>query len=98
LKWDGEPVSQFARAARHREVAEELVARGKAYYAYETPAELDAMREKARAEGRPPRYDGSWRERDAEAPAGVKPVVRIKAPLEGETLVRDRVQGDVRFP
>ncbi|MBX3531847.1 MAG: glutamate--tRNA ligase [Rhizobiaceae bacterium] len=99
LKWDGEPVSQFARAARHREVAEELVALGKAYYAYETPAELDAMREKARAEGRPPRYDGSWRERDPkEAPAGVKPVVRIKAPLEGETLVRDRVQGDVRFP
>jgi glutamyl-tRNA synthetase len=99
LKWDDEPVSQFARAARHREVAEELVARGKAYYAYETPAELDAMREKARAEGRPPRYDGSWRDRDPkEAPAGVKPVVRIKAPLEGETLVRDRVQGDVRFP
>ena len=57
------------------------------------------MREKARAEGRPPRYDGRWRDRDpSEAPAGVKPVIRIKAPREGETIVRDRVQGDVRFP
>ena len=99
LKWDGEPVSQFARAARHREVAEELVRLGKAYRCYATPAELDEMRERARAEGRPPRYDGRWRDRDpSEAPAGVKPAIRIKAPQDGETLVRDLVQGDVRFP
>lgn len=99
LQWDGEPVSQFARAERHREVAEELVRTGKAYHCYATPAELDEMREKARAEGRPPRYDGRWRDRDpSEAPAGVKPAIRIKAPRDGETLVRDRVQGDVRFP
>jgi glutamyl-tRNA synthetase len=99
LHWEGEPISQYERGERHREVAEELVRLGKAYYAYETPAELDAMREKARAEGRPPRYDGSWRDRDqAEAPVGVKPVIRIKAPREGETIVRDRVQGDVKFP
>jgi len=99
LQWDGEPISQFARAERHREVAEELVARGKAYRCYASQQELEEMREKARAEGRPPRYDGRWRDRDpAEAPAGVKPVIRIKAPREGETVVRDRVQGDVRFP
>ena len=99
LTWEGAPISQFERAPRHREVAEELVRMGKAYYCYTTPAELDEMREKARAEGRPPRYDGRWRDRDAsEAPEGVKPVIRIKAPQEGETLVRDRVQGDVRFP
>ena len=99
LTWDGEPISQFERAPRHREVAEDLVKRGEAYYAYESAAELDAMREKAKAEGRPPRYDGGWRDRDpADAPAGVKPVVRIKAPREGETIVTDRVQGDVRFP
>lgn len=99
LDADEPPVSQFARAARHREVAEELVAAGKAYYCYATPAELDEMREKAKAEKRPPRYDGRWRDRDpSEAPAGVKPVIRIKAPLDGETMVRDRVQGDVRFP
>ncbi|MCL7998274.1 glutamate--tRNA ligase [Brucella sp. 21LCYQ03] len=99
LDWDGEPISQFERAPRHREVAEELVANGKAYYCYATPEELEEMREKARAEGRPPRYDGRWRDRDqSEAPAGVKPVIRIKAPRDGETVVRDAVQGDVRFP
>ena len=99
LYWEGEPISQFERAPRHREVAEELVRLGKAYYCYASPAELDEMREKARAEGRPPRYDGRWRDRDpSEAPAGVKPVIRIKAPTEGETIVHDRVQGDVRFP
>ncbi|MET3646948.1 glutamate--tRNA ligase [Phyllobacterium ifriqiyense] len=99
LDWDGEVVSQFDRAPRHRDVAKELVTKGKAYYCYASQAELEEMREKARAEGRPPRYDGRWRDRDPkEAPAGVKPVIRIKAPQEGETLVRDQVQGDVRFP
>ncbi|WP_157019819.1 glutamate--tRNA ligase [Mesorhizobium xinjiangense] len=99
LDWDGEPVSQFARAERHRAVAEELVAKGQAYYCYASQAELEEMREKARAEGRPPRYDGRWRDRaPSEAPAGIKPVVRVKAPREGETVVHDKVQGEVRFP
>jgi glutamyl-tRNA synthetase len=99
LHWEGDPISQFERAPRHREVAEELVRLGKAYYCYAAPAELEEMREKARAEGRPPRYDGRWRDRDpSEAPQGVKPAIRIKAPSEGQTVVRDRVQGDVRFP
>jgi len=99
LHWEGEPVSQFERAPRHREVAEELVRLGKAYYCYASPEELNEMREKAKAEGRPPRYDGRWRDRDPkEAPAGVKGAIRIKAPPTGETIVRDRVQGDVKFP
>ena len=99
LSWDGEAVSQFDRAPRHREVAEELVRLGKAYYSYETPAELEAMREAARAKGLPPRYNGQWRDRDpSEAPPGVKGAIRIKAPTEGETIVHDRVQGQVRFP
>ncbi|MBO6726193.1 MAG: glutamate--tRNA ligase [Rhizobiaceae bacterium] len=104
LKWlgleaDDEPISQYARAERHREIARELVAQGKAYHCYASQEELTEMREKARAEGRTPRYDGRWRDRDpAEAPEGVAPVVRIKAPQEGETIVRDKVQGDVRFP
>ncbi|AZO62908.1 glutamate--tRNA ligase [Mesorhizobium sp. M1A.F.Ca.IN.020.30.1.1] len=99
LSWDGEAVSQFERAPRHREVAEELVRLGKAYYSYETPAELEAMREAARAKGLPPRYNGQWRDRDpSEAPPGVKGAIRIKAPIEGETVVHDRVQGEVRFP
>lgn len=98
LRWDGEIVYQFARAARHREVAEALLEKGLAYRCYASPDELEAMRKKARAEGRPPRYDGRWRDRDpADAPAGVKPAIRFKAPREGETVVKDIVQGDVRF-
>ncbi len=99
LDWDGDAIYQFARAPRHREVAEELLAKGKAYRCFATAAELGEMREKARAEGRPPRYDGRWRERDAsEAPAGAGSVVRLKAPREGETVVDDAVQGRVVFP
>jgi glutamyl-tRNA synthetase len=99
LDWDGDAISQFGRVARHREVALELVARGRAYRCYTTPAELDEMRERAKAEGRPPRYDGRWRDRDpSEAPAGVKPVIRIKAPADGETVIDDQVQGRVVFP
>jgi glutamyl-tRNA synthetase len=96
LDWDGDVIYQFSRAARHKEVAESLVASGKAYYCYATPQELEEMREKARAEGRPMRYDGRWRDRDpAEAPAGAKGVIRLKAPSEGETVVEDKVQGRV---
>ncbi|MFC7400337.1 glutamate--tRNA ligase [Chelatococcus sp. GCM10030263] len=96
LDWDGEAIHQFARAARHREVAEELLASGHAYYCYATPQELEAMREEARAAGRPLRYDGRWRDRSpAEAPPGVKPVIRLRAPTEGETVVEDHVQGRV---
>ena len=99
IDWDGEPVSQYARADAHRAVARTLVERGEAYFCYASAAELAEMREKARAEGRPPRYDGRWRDRDpAEAPPGVNPVIRIKAPRAGETIVHDRVQGEVRFP
>ena len=99
LDWDGEAISQYERAPRHREVAEELVKRGKAYYCYCSQEELAAMRELAAQEGRPPRYDGRWRDRPAsEAPAGVKPVIRIKSPQSGDTLVSDTVQGEIRFP
>ena len=98
LTWDGEPISQFARADRHAEVARELVERGHAYYCYCSPAELDQMREEARAAGKPPRYNGYWRDRDPkEAPAGVAPVIRIKAPLSGDIVVDDHVQGKVVF-
>ena len=96
LNWDGEPVSQFARAARHREVAAQLLASGHAYYCYATPQELEEMREKAKAQGRSRLYDGRWRDRDPRnAPPDVKPVVRLKARLEGETVLEDQVQGRV---
>ncbi|MHA6690480.1 glutamate--tRNA ligase [Devosia sp. A449] len=98
LDWEGEPISQFGRAARHAEVAHELVKLGHAYYCYCSPAELDQMREEARAAGKPPRYNGYWRDRDqSEAPAGVAPVVRIKAPVSGDIVVDDHVQGKVVF-
>jgi glutamyl-tRNA synthetase len=99
LTWDGEAISQFERAPRHREVAHELVGKGKAYHCYATPAELDEMREKAKAEGKPPRYDGRWRDRDpGDAPKGQPFTIRIKAPQSGETVIDDGVQGVVRFP
>src|SRR6266849_3809265 len=96
LDWDGEAISQFSRAARHREVAEQLLAADKAYYCYASAEELAEMREAARREGRAKLYDGRWRDRDpAEAPTGVKPVIRLKAPTEGETIIEDQVQGRV---
>jgi glutamyl-tRNA synthetase len=96
LDWDGEVIYQFDRAARHREVAEALLASGKAYHCYASPEQLTAMREKARAEGRTRLYDGLWRDRDpSEAPDGIKPTIRLKAPLSGETVIEDQVQGRV---
>jgi glutamyl-tRNA synthetase len=96
LDFDGEPIYQYARRDRHAEVARELLAKGRAYYCYASPEELEEMREAARKEGRPVRYDGRWRDRDAsEAPAGVDPVIRLKAPVDGETIIEDAVQGTV---
>jgi glutamyl-tRNA synthetase len=96
LDWDGDTVYQFSRAARHREVVEELLATGRAYRCYASPDELRDMREKARAEGRSKLYDGRWRDRDSsEALPGVDPVIRLKAPLTGETAIEDQVQGRV---
>jgi len=96
LDWDGDVIYQFSRAARHREVAEQLLATGKAYRCYATPEELAAMREKARADGRTRLYDGTWRDRDpVTAPADVKPTIRLRAPLTGETVIDDQVQGRV---
>jgi glutamyl-tRNA synthetase len=98
LVWDGDAVFQFARAARHAEAALSLVAAGNAYPCYASKEELDEMRETAKREGRPMRYDGRWRDRDPkEAPPGVKPVIRLKAPSEGETVVEDMVQGPVTW-
>ncbi len=96
LDWDGEPVSQFARRDRHRAAADRLLAAGHAYRCYATPDELAEMRDRARAAGRPVRYDGRWRDRDpAEAPAGVDPAIRLKAPTDGSLTIEDAVQGPV---
>lgn len=96
LAWDGDAVYQSRNAARHREVVEQMLANGTAYRCYASAEELTAMRELAKAEGRPMRYDGRWRDRDpSEAPPGVKPAIRLRAPLEGETVIEDQVQGRV---
>ena len=96
LDWDGEIVFQSERQQRHAEIARDLLAAGHAYLCYSTPAELEAMREKARADGKSARYDGTWRDRDPkDAPPGIPPVIRLKAPQTGSTTIRDHVQGEV---
>ncbi|HVV26885.1 MAG TPA: glutamate--tRNA ligase [Rhizomicrobium sp.] len=98
LTWDGEVVYQFARAGRHRQIADELLAGGKAYRCYATAEELAQMREEQKAAGKPMRYDGRWRDRQPGPEQEGKPfVVRLRARQEGETIVRDKVLGDVRF-
>lgn len=97
LLGDEPPVFQSQGLARHAEVARQLLDGGNAYLCYATQAELEEMRAKAKAEGRPMRYDGRWRDRDpAEAPPGVAPVIRLKAPQSGETVIEDAVQGAVQ--
>ncbi len=96
LHWDGEAVSQVQRAGRHAAVARLLLDSGHAYRCWASAEELAAMREAQREAGQPVRYDGRWRERDpAEAPPGVDPVIRLKAPRAGETRIDDAVQGPV---
>ena len=93
---DEEPVYQFSRRERHAEVARSLLDRGLAYRCYCSPEELTEMREKAKAEKRSMRYDGTWRDRDpADAPAGISPVIRFRAPTDGTTVIEDAVQGRV---
>lgn len=88
--------SQFEHAPRHAEVARQLLAEGKAYYCYCSPEELQALRDEQKAKGLPQKYDGRWRERPAsEAPAGIRPVVRLKAPQSGETTIDDKVLGTI---
>ena len=97
LEADGPPVSQLAHANRHADIARQMLAAGNAYHCYCSPDELSEMREAAKRDGRPVRYDGRWRDRGpADAPAGIQPVVRLRAPVEGETVIADLVQGEVR--
>ena len=96
LDWDGDAVFQFARAARHAAVAEQMLASGHAYRCFATPEELEAMRADQRAKKLPMRYDGRWRDRDpADAPAGAPFVIRLRADQEGATTIDDVVQGPV---
>ncbi len=94
---DGQTVFQSQLVARHAEVAREMVARGSAYLCYLSADELKATREAAAAQGRVTKFRSPWRDRDpAAAPAGVAPSIRLRAPIEGETVIDDLVQGTVR--
>ncbi len=93
LQWDGEPVFQFARATRHAEIAHAMVDAGQAYLCYTTPEELSAFRA-ANPNGK---FRSPWRG-GGTPPAGAQPVIRMKAPLTGETVIEDTVQGRVTVP
>ncbi|WP_227269334.1 glutamate--tRNA ligase [Roseobacter weihaiensis] len=95
LDHDGEIVSQFENAPRHAAVAAQLLAAGKAYKCFATPEEIARFREAARAEGRNTLYRSPWRDADPATYPNKPHVIRIKAPQTGETVIRDRVQGDV---
>ena len=97
LDWDGEPVSQFARSARHAEVAQQMLASGHAYKCFAPPAEIEAFREAARAEGRSTLYQSPWRDADPASHPDAPYAIRLKAPRAGETMIDDRVQGRVTF-
>ncbi|UAJ09199.1 glutamate--tRNA ligase [Glacieibacterium megasporae] len=94
LDWDGEPVMQFERAARHAEVAKALLAAGHAYKCFATAAELETMRAEQRAAKLPLRYDGRWRDR-TDHPEGTPFVIRFRAPKDGSVTIADEVQDNV---
>lgn len=99
LKHDGEVVYQSARQERHAEVARQLLASGHAYACYCSPEELAQMREDARAKGLAVSYDRRWRDKNGEdAPQGITPTIRIKAPMDSDLVFHDAVQGEVRVP
>jgi glutamyl-tRNA synthetase len=101
LDYDEGPFYQMQGMPRYREVIQQMLAAGTAYYCYTSPEELDALREAQRERNEKPRYDGRWRPETGKAlpqpPAGIKPVVRFKNPLEGVTAWKDLVKGDIEF-
>ena len=96
LEHDDGPYFQSDRGARYREVLDDWLASGKAYYCYRTKEELDEIREAQKARGEKPRYDGYWRDNDETPPTGVTPCIRFKNPLDGDVVFRDRIRGEVR--
>ena len=97
LDYDEGPIYQTHRLERYREVAEQLVAEGKAYYAYESRAELDAMREAAMAAGEKPRYNGAYRDRNEAWREDPNRVIRLKNPQDGTVVWEDKVKGRIEI-
>ncbi|MFQ5439390.1 MAG: glutamate--tRNA ligase [Paracoccaceae bacterium] len=97
LDWDGEAISQASRAARHAEVAREMLAGGHAYRCFSTPDEIAAAREQARRQGHSTLFRSPWRDADPATLPDAPHVVRLKAPKDGEITIRDKVQGKVTW-
>ena len=97
LDWDGEPLSQFSRADRHAEIAHQMLASGHAYKCFAAQDEIEAFRESARQAGQSTLYRSPWRDSDPSQHPDTPFVIRIKAPIEGDTIIHDQVQGDVRI-
>ena len=97
LDYDEGPYFQTDRFERYSEIIQELLRSGNAYYCYCTKEELDVMREDALRQGKKPKYNGFWRDRDTTPPTNIKPVVRFKTPLDGNVVINDFVQGKVIF-
>jgi len=95
IDWDEGPFFQMKRLDRYKEVAEQLLSKGLAYWAYETKEELEAMREAATAKSEKPRYDRRWRDSKEAPPAGRQPVLRFKNPLSGDVTWDDVVKGPI---
>src|SRR5690625_5721608 len=99
LEADEGPFYQSQRIERHQEVIQKMLDEGTAYYCYSTPEEVEAMRERARAQGLKPRYDGTWRPEPGKTlpaiPADRDPVVRFKSPQMGATTRNDLVKGTI---
>ena len=101
LAHDEGPFYQMQRMPRYKEVLQQMIADGSAYYCYTTPDELEAMREAQRAQGHKPRYDGTWRPEPGKMlptpPAGVEPVVRFRNPTDGVVTWNDLVKGRIEI-
>ncbi len=95
LDWDGDPISQFARADRHADIAHQMLAGGTAYKCFSTQDEIAAYREQARSAGTSTLFRSPWRDADPATHPDASYVIRVKAPRDGETVVDDQVQGQV---
>ena len=97
LDHDGDVISQFERADRHAEVANEMLAKGKAFKCFATQEEIEAFRETARAEGKSTLYRSPWRDADESTHPDLPFVIRVRAPEGGTMVIKDEVQGDVKI-
>ncbi|MCT7149545.1 glutamate--tRNA ligase family protein, partial [Salmonella enterica subsp. enterica serovar Oranienburg] len=88
---------QTARLERYKQVADELLQAGLAYYAYESKEEIEAMRNEAMAKGEKPRYNGYYRDRNEPYRDDPNRVMRFKNPLEGSVVFEDKVKGRIEW-